>query len=422
MPAKKSLVTQTQTATKAQNLGEMINLFDPQRPLVTQQEQDNYFVLRSKTLLEEIERYLITIDSPVKILFSGHRGSGKSTELNHLALLLQDRFFIVRFSILKTLSLVDLNYIDIILMCGLNLINKALEDKVKINEGILHNIQDWLHNEIIKERIVETPEALDITSELNLLVVKLTGKITKESITRTIMRQRIEPRLEELIDKINLTISEIEEKTAKKTLIIIEDIDKVNLQNALNLFFLHGTSLTQINSRIIYTFPIALQYSNDFPQIKRAFHRDFILPNIFISDKQGNKNLKGIELLKRIILTRVEAQLIAEEAIQEAINLSGGVISELISLVQDAALKALASRYERIDKENIIKAGNKIRQDYQALLTTEEYEVLERVHKGEKKRGTNEPIVRDLLHNLALLEYRNDDLWIDVHPIVKDIL
>ena len=28
----------------------------------------------------------------------------------------------------------------------------------------------------------------------------------------------------------------------------------------------------------------------------------------------------------------------------------------------------------------------------------------------------------DLLHNLYILEYRNDDLWFGIHPIVQDLL
>ncbi len=34
----------------------------------------------------------------------------------------------------------------------------------------------------------------------------------------------------------------------------------------------------------------------------------------------------------------------------------------------------------------------------------------------------NNEVVQTLLHNLALLEYRNNDVWVDVHPIVKPIL
>ena len=28
----------------------------------------------------------------------------------------------------------------------------------------------------------------------------------------------------------------------------------------------------------------------------------------------------------------------------------------------------------------------------------------------------------DLLHNLYILEYRNDELWFGVHPVVQEIL
>jgi hypothetical protein len=42
--------------------------------------------------------------------------------------------------------------------------------------------------------------------------------------------------------------------------------------------------------------------------------------------------------------------------------------------------------------------------------------------KIKRKEFVNEDIVQELLHNLSLLEYRNDETWGDVHPIVKPLL
>lgn len=107
------------------SLEEALNLFDPQRPLETS-ELNAYYVARPHAPLEPMKTYLRVNTQPVKVLFSGHRGSGKSTELTRLAKDLENEFFVVRFSA-RVLNLADLNYVDIILTCAAALFREATE-------------------------------------------------------------------------------------------------------------------------------------------------------------------------------------------------------------------------------------------------------------------------------------------------------
>jgi energy-coupling factor transporter ATP-binding protein EcfA2 len=407
---------------RANNLVQALNLFNPKRPLLTQEELDNYFVARPKGSLVEMETYLRGIEEEVKILFTGHRGSGKSTELNKLTSLLSDKFFIVRFSIAQSLNLYDINYVDVILAMALKLFQKAHEHKVKINKSLLQDVFDWLTKEIAKEVIIEIPKEASLSANINLLAVKIEGKFGGETLSRTIMREKIEPRLSELMERINLTIDEIKRKTNKYVLIIVEDIDKADLDKSRHLFFEHGISLSKINARVIYTFPIALRYSNDFPQIAHNFNMHFVLPNVKIFNKQGKIDDVGYQTLKSVILKRLRDELIEKEALDEIIQLSGGLMVELIRLVHGAANYALSEKKIIIDIESVNRMANEIRNDYRALLRPKHYEILNRTKKDKEKRIVNEEIVQELLHNLSLLEYRNDETWGDVHPIVKPLL
>lgn len=408
---------------RASNLTQVFNLFDPLKPLATEEELREYFIERPKGPLKLMGDYLLQSGTePVKILFTGHRGSGKSTELNQLVLNLHNQFFIVKFSIIKTLDQFDLNYIDIVLTSALKLLEMAIENKVKINKGILKNIFEWLHYDITEEKIIEVKDDTKLSSNVNALVLKLEGKLHKESITREVMREKIRPRFTELIDKINLTITEIKKETAKETLIIIEDIDKTNLDTAQHLFFKYGESLLSINSKVIYTFPIALRYSDNFPQVVKTFNIHFVLPNITIIDKQGRENRIGQEMLKKVILKRMEESLIHEDAIKGAIQLSGGLLQELMTIIKNASLYTFSSNKKVIDLTNIHQVVNEIRNDYRVMLREEQYQMLTKINDDKEKRVTNNEIVRQLLHNLSLLEYRNADSWVDVHPIVKPLL
>ncbi|MFQ5456264.1 MAG: hypothetical protein ACE5EA_08695 [Nitrospirota bacterium] len=408
---------------RATNLTDVLNIFDPRRSLTTREELDAYFVERQMGILATMETYLKNMTSRSKLLFTGHRGSGKSTELNRLVLNIEDQFFIIKFSITESLDPFDLNYIDIVLTCALKLLERAVKEEVEINRGILTDVFDWLQNEITEERVIESSMKGGLMNRLNLFLLKIEGKLGKEVITRVTMRRKIGPRFSELVDKINLIIREIEEKTSKEVLIIIEDLDKTDLDRADKLFFQHGRSISSIHSKIIYTFPIALRYSGNFAQISRTFDDNFILPNITIFDKRGNNNPRGEEILREAILKRMEEHLIEEETIREVIRLSGGVILELIILIQKSANYALTYKKTVIDQDIIKRVVREIQNDYRIMLREEQYEILKMVNGDEeKKRIVNDRIGQELLHNLSLLEYRNDEVWVDVHPIVRHLL
>lgn len=78
----------------ATDLRRALNILDPESPLRTEEELREYFVARPLSPLTNLCLLLEASDDPQKVLFSGHRGSGKSTELAKLSHELQDRFFI----------------------------------------------------------------------------------------------------------------------------------------------------------------------------------------------------------------------------------------------------------------------------------------------------------------------------------------
>lgn len=88
-----------------QLLEKALNVFDPKLSLQGE-DLERYYVARPHAPLGEMKTYLTTNRQHVKILFSGHRGSGKSTELARLAEDLRDRFFLVTVSA-RSLNLPD---------------------------------------------------------------------------------------------------------------------------------------------------------------------------------------------------------------------------------------------------------------------------------------------------------------------------
>lgn len=73
-------------------------------------------------------------------------------------------------------------------------------------------------------------------------------------------------------------------------------------------------------------------------------------------------------------------------------------------------------------QQTLDEAINKLSLDFQMPLGKQDYEILKQTYENFQADDPKEEKVLDLLHGLYILEYRNHDLWYDVHPIVIKIL
>ncbi len=414
---------------KATRLQEAINIFDPREPL-RGEKLKQYYVEREGSPLKEVEVYLRGMEKPVKLLFTGHRGSGKSTELNRLATHLDNQFFIVHFSATEVLNPFDLTYVDLILAMALQLFGQATDKEIMKRQGLswakaelLDGIWDWFNRHVIGEDIALSapkPDQIGLEAGLNLQVAQLGVKFSTEAPTRTKVRDRVEMRLSELLDLIRYVTDGVKRRIKREVLIIVEDIDKLDLAKARDLFLEHSFSLTEPGAYIVYTFPVSLRYCDDFPQINRNFDEPFTLPNVGILNRNSTPNAAGQEMMRDVVYRRLEPHLIDEAALNKLIEASGGLMVTLIELAQRSAVYAISQGQETIGEEHVVRAIAKERSDYQALLSRKQLAVLHQCHQD--KTLSNEEEIRDLLHNISLLEYANDEPWCDVHPAVLPLV
>ena len=109
--------------------------------------------------------FSINRDEPQKVLFLGHRGSGKSTELFRFGEYLKDEFRIINFSIKDEADVADLEYSDLIFIILRKLYQQAKNDEIAINEHVLSNLDHYWHDKTLIEslRIEKAVAEADIT-------------------------------------------------------------------------------------------------------------------------------------------------------------------------------------------------------------------------------------------------------------------
>ncbi len=357
-----------------------------------------------------------------KFLFTGHRGSGKGTELTRLKSELEQDFFVVLFSVTEKLDTRDLQYTDIIFAIGMGLIESAApEIQNKLPETLLKPIRDFF-DEIYKEN--ENKEKFEMGVEIKPSILNLLtafARLGKESTSRTVVRKKLSGVLRQLVNAIDDLARFIERETSKKIVIMVEDLDKLDHDKSSKLFLDHGKSLSDLPLHLIYTFPIALRHSNEFMQIEGYFN-SFDLPNFKTHTRVNQPYPSGLNSLKEILTKRVSDGLFEVGTLELLAEKSGGLVRHLLVLTADACIQATLKNRTKINIADVNIAIGKFRATYSRFLTPEQKDRL-RIIQGDKKIE-NSDLDRDLLYNLSVLEYRNDDPnpWYDVHPIVQELL
>lgn len=401
---------------KAKSLSDVYDIFDPQEALSGEKLREYY--VRRESPIDRHANALRSSKRPLKYLFVGSRGNGKSTELNRLSGLLKDDPLIVPFSIRDKLNLYDIEYSDILLIIAAEIYENVSEN-LKLSSELSDYLDSW------SEKIIENEKRLGFSGEVktgfSAFVLNLTGKMKTEATTRQVTRKVIQPQLSDLVHAVNNIIFEAEEKLDKKILVIIDDLDKVNLEKGEELFYKHGAELTSPICRIIYTIPQPLLFSNKIRQIVLQYFDGRIdLGNINIYDRNGKLDLEGCVLMKQVALKRMDDSLISKDALNLAVKYSAGVMTEFIRIIRSAGNIADTDGRGRIDVSDVEQAIADTKNDYIRILNPQDIVILKDVMKTKGKVGGEK--FQDLLFSLAILEYSNGEAWYDIHPAIKRII
>jgi hypothetical protein len=380
-----------------------------------------YTEREGKPLNRLIRALLRTHRQPPKYFFSGHRGCGKSTELNRLAAdeEIRQKFFVVKYSVKEVCDVENLNYVDVLFSVGAQLFLQYVDSGRELRPELMGDIEAWKSS--IVERVSEEERSFgaSIGGGIQGFFFSMLAKISAEDTTRKIIREVIEPRLSELIEKINLIVADIEGREGKSVLVIIDDLDKPKLEQATEIFYNNHTAITQPVCHIIYTVPISMFFAQEFIAIR---DRKFSLPNIKLHAKNDrtSRHEPGYNLLKTFIFKRMKEDLIEPDAVDLAIKMGAGVFRETALIIQIAADSTIERGRDRITRDDVERAERERRSDFKRILQTEDYDILEEIYKNNDIRGIDK--IGHLLHNLSVLEYENDENWCDIHPTLENVL
>ena len=413
---------------KAKSLKEAYNNLVVE-PLETEEEFRDFYVERPEKApspIEELKHRIEISDRSEKYLFLGFRGSGKSTELNRLLDMIDpDRFLVVSYSIRDQLNVSDFDFRDFFVSMALMIYERALAEGVDLNEDIEEDFNDFIKrvtNVSVEEVIRSRAVAVGLPPSLSEFILL---KLGREAKTREYVRKELEMQISDLIQRLNWLIVDVEDKTDKKLVVIVDDLDKLTrIEQAEEFFYKNYELLTQPSCFVIYTFPIPLTFNPYFENVRPAFDDAIILPQLPVINRDGSRNETNLGFYRSVVRNRMEDHLIDDAVLDEAI-LSTGKLSEFVSIMRDATIKAYRNKRETIAKEDVESALEKLRRTYDRTLTEAHKRRALAIHESKEARDLDKDdgISRELLFSLTAVEYEDENgRWCDVDPLLLPLV
>jgi DNA polymerase III delta prime subunit len=409
---------------KANSIEDSLNLFDPHHPLLEEDDIKAYYVARDNSPIEEMKTILKTATHFPKLLFSGPPGCGKSTELAKLKEMLKKDFHIIIFSVKEITNTFRIDLDSMLFHILKKVADKAKEENLSIYSEKLEKV---ISSGIDRDSDIELASAAKDGNGIESVLDDILSEDEQKeglgygSIFGPVFRRPFKPRADALLNLINDTVWDLEEKTKKDVLVLVTDMDKLKLGNVYGLLTSSSLYLTKIQCFVVYTFPFELKYRNDFIDINRNFNGVYFLPNFIPYNRLGEPDENVQKKLKEIITKRIQSKLIYDEAVDLIVKLSGGIVYELINLVRQCCIIALMEKINFIDDEVVKDAEQRIRRVYRSVYSNEERKLLLQVRQN--KEFINTDAGKKLFNQLSFTEYgTGDDIWHDVNPILFPLL
>lgn len=395
----------------------------PLKPLTDGSPNPFYTNRPGDTLNRLYAELLSPFYAPPKIFLAGHRGTGKSTELIHLSshMDIRKKFWPIYFSIREDTDIIDIDFQDLLLGIGSRLYREYKNSGGKIPSKLLDKLETWRGKiEIEIQRAQGKITETEISGGIDTFFANAGLKMKLEPHTRKTIRQIIKPISQELIDLINEISSVIYAREHRIPLLIIDDLDKPDINRQRDIFGKNIDALLSPNCAIIYVVSQALFYSNQFDAIR---DRSYYLPAVDINTekKSGKKYMLGYQMFESMISKRIDLGLINDKAADMAIRNSGGVVRELNRLIRSGIGRARRAGREFVSVDDILLSSKEIAAEYSRILDEDDLLELESVKFG--KFRWSERTMR-LLLILAILEYVDDDgrVWHSIHPSLNEII
>lgn len=365
------------------------------------------------------------------IMLLGHRGSGKSTELNKLSMKLRDDGHkVMTIPCNLNADIVNIEYADLMVLMADAMLNFANEVSFIPDKSDLDIIERFWDT-VEKETDVNYGAGAGIETGISVETPKLFKKLLKVFATvktdlkynvdvRETYRKYVRNRIGMWLEALNNISDGVTKKCGyKQPILIFEDLDK-GQDSVWNTFESYSAQLSGVTFPVIYTFPISYYYDPRFGKID-SFFEIHKLPMIKTNKLSGEPDENGPKAIRAIIERRMDVELFEKDVLNSLIMRTGGSLRHLFKAINSSAVITRRRKQERISMDAVNIALEDIKGDLSARISGDDYDFLVKVVKGNHLDSPDNELLKKMMLNEIVLEY-NGKRWHNVHPLITEYL
>ncbi len=373
------------------------------------------------------------------ILFAGHRGCGKTTELKRIQPQCENAYRVIYREFDWEGDVNDAAYTDIYLLFIKKVADDLTELRLKFDTKLLDSFEAWF-KDVTQETEATVQSSVSIETEastgaeipfISKLATKLIAQIRGSNQQKKVTRETIGRNLSRWQTDINLWLKDAFDKLKrqdpdryqKSFLVIVDNLDRIPPSVGNHLFFDGAPQLQELDCTIIYTVPISVTYS--YKNVSNFFGNPNIVPMVNIyevsrSECDLNYNQQRLDGVGSLSDRRVDVSAIFADRQQllDLVKASGGHLRQLMQVSRSACRTAITRKHSKILAENVTYALKQQQFDLEKSTPGPEY-YTKLPEVGIEKEITKDKRGQNLLFNLSVVEYNGNSRWNYVNPLVK---
>lgn len=367
-------------------------------------------------------------------LFSGFSGTGKTTELHYLRKKLLSRKFVVLYSDAADYHdlkhEIDIESLLIIIAAAFGDAASQLHGGSSASEGYFKRFVEFLDTDL------NISEATGKHGGVGLKV-----ELQHQRPLWLQVRDQLKQSLAHLKAHSHKFIAEHSDKLNKKfpgyeIVFILDSFEKLQasedefqgvLDSVRHVFGSYSDMLKLPGCHTVYTVPLYLQYIDS--SIAETYdNRLFVLPSIKVIERNGDPYKPGIAKIDEMLRQRVDLDelfgKIREDAVSQMALASAGHVRTLMRMMSDLLRRARRHGLP-VSSELLESVIAQTKQDYYNAVRAEYLPILKNIYVSKSPRSLETKqlsLFARLLNNQLILCYHNGSSWLDVHPLIKELL
>ncbi|MGE5343907.1 MAG: hypothetical protein ACM3SY_20745 [Candidatus Omnitrophota bacterium] len=405
-------------------------------------KDDDVYVPIYDDKLDSLRDILLNDEVESQTFFvAGQSGTGKTTALNFLKTKeLDDRFYIKYINMRDFLDERDVDIIDFLLTFAFALVKDTTLEQEYYSK--LEELQKKHEGELIEVVEKESGQTGNIgfKGEASAGIgwmIKLRARFFADykidSSYRQTTRETFKLKKPDLLSLVNELIDKFREKITKgkQVLAIVDDLDKLKEIRQINSVFLENRNyIFDLKCKKVFSIPTYLVTTPEISNYSRHEIPQFVInlkPNPISKrvdkKKQGDRVQRNKEKLQNVIKCRIDKDisLIDNDALDLAIEYSGGIIRQLIHIVYQAAVKVRRLNLIKISREDIEDGIGSIQTTMsRTIISSNKIKLLDRILKRHIPISETSEEFIELLHANNVLAYANGVVWYEVNPVLEE--